>query len=176
MYLKSLLFVLAHLTSYAVFAQDVVVLVKFQVDGSGMNGAEVKLTKNEGQTIAQPGKSKMTFSLEYGNIYQLSFAKEGYITKKISINTKRVPLEIQEEGDTDFDFAIEIFKQYEGVNTVVFNQPVAKYAFDPQVDEFIYDTDYTKSIRSALISFEEDYEEAQDLDKVDPAIEAAKKK
>ena len=131
-------------------------MVKFQVDGSGFGGSKVVLKKGGKTVESLPGKGRMTFSLDYGYDYMFTFRKEGYITKRIAVNTQRVPMEMQEE-DNDFDFAVEIFKQYEGVNTVVFNQPVAKY-YSSREDEFTYDTDYTKSIQSALLSFEE-YEE-----------------
>jgi len=155
--------------------QDVVVLVKFQVDGGSFSGTKVTITENGAvKKVFEPGKSKMMPELVFDKDYMITFEKDGYITKRVEISTKNVPEDIKGE-DLDFDFAVEIFEQYEGVNTVIFNQPVAKWFYDPQEDEFTYDTDYTKSIRSALINFDKEYEDAKkNPPKVDEAALKAK--
>ncbi|MGB0917912.1 MAG: hypothetical protein ACPGU4_10000 [Flavobacteriales bacterium] len=143
------------------YSQDLAVLIKFKVDGSNYSGSKVTITENgKVLKVYEPAKSKMIQDLSFGNDYMITFEKEGYITKRVEASTKSVPEDIKGE-DLDFDFAVEIFEQYEGVNTVIFNQPVAKWFYDPQEDEFTYDTDYTKSIRSALIKFDEEYEEVK---------------
>ena len=53
---------------------------------------------------------------------------------------------------------MKLFKQYEGINIVVYSQPVAKIKFNPALDDFDYDVDYTKSILSQLQSAEQELE------------------
>ncbi|MBK6410082.1 MAG: hypothetical protein IPF78_10330 [Flavobacteriales bacterium] len=55
--------------------------------------------------------------------YVLSFEKPGFVTKKLSFNTN-APASASPIGFTPFDFVVSLFKQYDGMNTVVFNQPV----------------------------------------------------
>lgn len=144
-------------------AQDVAVEIRYDINKGKHNDSRLVITK-DGALLKSisPAKSRITEQLQFGHDYLLTFEKPGYITKRITISTKNVPKEIQED-ELDFDFAVEIFQQYEGVNTVVFNQPVARYFYDPKEDGFAYDTDYTKSIRSALSAFEKEYEQQQQI-------------
>jgi len=142
-------------------AQQVTVNIRFDVNKGKHTESLVKITRDGAslKTI-NPGRSRMTETLDFGHDYILSFEKPGYITKRIAISTKGVPKDVQDD-ELDFDFVIEIFQQYEGINTVVFNQPVARYFYDAKEDGFAYDTDYTKSIRAALSTFEEEYKEQE---------------
>lgn len=79
----------------------------------------------------------------------MSFEKDGFVAKKISFNTK-APAEAVPNGFTPFDFAVSLFKQYDDINLVVFNQPVGIIHYDSKLGDFDYDTDYTKSIQSQL--------------------------
>ena len=71
------------------------------------------------------------------------------MAKKISFDT-RVPADAIANGFTPFDFAVSLFKQYDDINMVVFNQPVGMIRYDASAGDFDYDTDYTKSIQSQL--------------------------
>lgn len=150
-------------------AQQVTINIKFDIDNGNYSESKVSISKNGAiLKVIDPAKAKITENLEFDNDYLLTFLKKGYITKRISISTKNVPEDVQED-DLDFDFVVELFAQYEGINTVLFNQPVAKYFYDPKEDAFAYDTDYTKSIRAALASFEKEYEEKKQEVAVAPA-------
>ncbi len=145
----------------AVLAQTVEVNIKFDISKGKHNDSKVTIARDGKEVKAiSPAKARLIEVLEYGCDYILTFEKPGYITKRIAINTRNVPKESQED-DLGFDFAVEIFQQYDGLNTVVFNQPVARYYYDPKEDAFTYDTDYTKSIRAALTAFEQEYTEQE---------------
>lgn len=149
------------------------VSVRFDVNKGKHSESKIVITKDGAlfKTI-DPGKSKFSEELAFGHHYMMTFEKPGYITKRIAISTKGVPKDVQED-ELDFDFAVEIFKQYEGINTVVFNQPVARYFYDTKEDGFAYDTDYTKSIRAALSSFEEEYKQQEKLQEAAPVVSQA---
>jgi flagellar biosynthesis GTPase FlhF len=93
--------------------------------------------------------NKFSLNLDLNANYIISFEKEGYVSKKLSFNT-HAPLEAVSNGFTPFDFAVSLFKQYDDINIVVFNQPVGMIRFDNRAGDFDYDTDYTKSIQSQL--------------------------
>jgi hypothetical protein len=71
------------------------------------------------------------------------------VAKKLSFNT-RVPADAATKGFTPFEFAVSLFKQYDDINIVVFNQPVGVIRYESGLGDFDYDTDYTKSIQSQL--------------------------
>ncbi len=142
---------------------------KFKIDGGGNLSDAYMVLQRDGQSIETlPGQSSYTLNLEIGADYILSFNKPGYITKKININTTGADEERIEQGFESYPFTVVLMKQYEGVNIVVFNQPVAKITYSKRFDEFDYDTDYTKSIQSAIQKAEDDLKKAEKEFKKNP--------
>ncbi|MFN3875549.1 MAG: hypothetical protein ACK4L7_06520, partial [Flavobacteriales bacterium] len=68
------------------------------------------------------------------------------------------------KGFTPFEFAVSLFKQYDDLNMVVFNQPVGMIRYNADAGDFDYDTDYTKSIQSQLQSAVDEVEKKQKLE------------
>lgn len=123
---------------------------RFKVEDGSLDGAHVTVLRNgEKQRTLSSGLSKFSLDLDLNADYILEFEKDGFVTKRLSFNT-HVPAGAAANGFTPFDFSVNLFKQYDGVNTVVFNQPVGMIRYDSNMDDFDYDTDYTKSIQSAL--------------------------
>ncbi|HEX5001880.1 MAG TPA: hypothetical protein VFW78_05255 [Bacteroidia bacterium] len=121
-----------------------------------------------GETNSVNGEAKFNLSLKLNCDYIISFNKPGYVTKRIQVNTT-IPAERARQGLYPFPFDVYLFKQYEGVNIIVFNQPVGKISYDRNMDEFDYDTDYTKQIQSQI-------KEAEEQSKTMAAKEAEKSK
>ena len=70
-------------------------------------------------------------------------------TKEISIDTK-VPDDATEANFAPIFFEVELLKNYDKVNTVVFTQPVAQIKFSPGIQDFDYDVDYSKKIEAKV--------------------------
>jgi hypothetical protein len=129
--------------------QSLLVPVIFTVENGNYDLSYVVVKKNGVALFTKTGEKNMKLKLEYGNEYLLSFGKEGYITKQILFNTS-LPEGIDTTALEPYKIGVRIFKQYEGVNIVIYNQPVGFIHFIPQDEGFGYDTDYTKSILSEL--------------------------
>lgn len=123
---------------------------RMKVEGSDLSGARAVVYKNgvKERTITT-GLTKFSLELDLNANYIVSFEKDGYVAKKLSFNT-HAPAEAAAKGFTPFDFAVSLFKQYDDINLVVFNQPVGMIRYDAAAGDFDYDTDYTKSIHSQL--------------------------
>ena len=135
--------------------------VKIKVEDGGMEDVTVVLRNvTTGETNEIPGSQRVDLELKLNNSYIISFTKTGYITKRVSFDAG-MPTARSSQDLYPFNFEIVLFPQYEGVNIVVFNQPVAKIFFDPLLDDFDYDTDYTKQIQSALKKAEEELAQRQ---------------
>lgn len=151
--IRRFLFLFAAISLYsgAVYAQEPFKIYgKYMVNGGSVLGAKISIEKNGVRVkVLEQDKSKFEFPLEYDCDYVFSFMKDGYVTKKVQVSTK-VPKEKQSLEFESFKFDVEIFKQYPGVNTVIYNQPVGKIRFNDVLNEFDYDTDYTKSIQSEI--------------------------
>jgi hypothetical protein len=150
---RLLLFLLVSLFFYkanaATFPQSLLVPVVFTIENGNYDLSYVVVKKNGVALFTKTGEKNMKLKLEYGNEYLLCFGKEGYITKQILFNTS-LPEGIDTTALEPYKIGVRIFKQYEGVNIVIYNQPVAFIHFIPEVEGLGYDTDYTKSILSEL--------------------------
>jgi hypothetical protein len=153
---KSLLFLSLILFTLNLKAQEPFKIYgKYLVNGGSVKGAKIAIQKNGVQVrVVDMDMAKFEFPLEYDCEYVFSFIKDGYVTKKVQVSTK-VPKEKQTLEFESFKFDVEIFKQYDGVNTVIYNQPVGKIRFNDVLNEFDYDTDYTKSIQSEIAKADE---------------------
>jgi hypothetical protein len=138
---------------YASAPQSLMVPVVFTIENGNYDLSYVVVKKNGVALFTKTGDKNMKLKLEYGNEYLLSFGKEGYITKQILLNTS-LPEGIDTTALEPYKIGVRIFKQYEGVNIVIYNQPVGFIHFIPEDEGFGYDTDYTKSILSELESTE----------------------
>ena len=161
------------LLSVELIAQnDFIISGKFKVDGGTNNGAKIVVEKNGKQVKQLEGESRFEISLDFQAIYVVSFQKEGFVTKRLRFDTN-VPEDRIEYGFEVFPFTVEIFEQYDDINMVVFNQPVGRISYSELIDEFDYDTDYTKSIQAQIDQAMDDVEEAKEK-KEDQAAETEK--
>ena len=148
------------------------IMIDFKIDDGNFDKAYLIMentTTGEKQTI--PGQAKFNLNLKFNNDYILAFNKPGYIIKKIELNTT-APADRIEQGFYPIGMTVILIKQYEGVNIVVFNQPVSKYKFSKVLDDFAFDTDYTKQIQSALKDAEDQTEQKKKEEKVNAAENA----
>jgi hypothetical protein len=129
--------------------KSLVVPVLFTIENGTYDLSFVVVKKNGVALFTKTGEKNMKLKLEYGSEYLLCFGKEGYITKQILFNTS-LPEGIDTTALEPYKIGVRIFKQYEGVNIVIYNQPVGFIHFIPEDEGFGYDTDYTKSILSEL--------------------------
>lgn len=123
---------------------------RLKIEGGDLDGARAVVYKNgEKERTISSGLSKFSLDLDLNNSYIISFEKDGYVSKKLSFNTK-LPSGVPEMEFTPFTYAVSLFKQYDDLNLVVFNQPVGVIRYEPGTSDFDYDTDYTRSIQSQL--------------------------
>ncbi len=123
--------------------------VKVDIENGNVDDVLVKVMR-EGKTFfTQSSVSKMKLKLYFNSTYTIVFSKPGYVTKTIEFDTK-APNDRVADGFDPYKIGVKLFKQYDGVNITVYNQPVGKIKFDKTLDEFNYDTDYSKSILSKL--------------------------
>lgn len=123
---------------------------RLKIEGGDLSQTRVVVYKDGAKERSiTSGLNKFTLDLDINHDYILEFEKDGFVSKKISFNT-HAPAEASANGFTPFDFAVSLFKQYDDINIVVFNQPVGVIRYDDKTGDFDYDTDYTKSIQSQL--------------------------
>jgi len=122
--------------------------VKLEIEKGDLDNVVVKVKKDGKDAFTQSVASKMRFKFDFNRKYTLVFTKPGYITKTIEINSKAPAARIS-QGFDPYQIGIKLFKQGEE-NKIVYNQAVAHIKYDQNLDEFNFDTDYSKSILSAI--------------------------
>ena len=169
--------ILCSLSSLNLFAQEASIQVygKMKLEKGSLDGTiEVFIDGERDSRRKVSGSGKFNYILEANKEYTFSFSQEGYVTKKISFNTV-IPSERESEGFAPFEFQVTLFKQYEGVNFVVFNQPVGKIKYSDEMGDFDYDTDYSKSIQQRLEDAAKEVEKkSKEEDKQEKVKEKAK--
>ena len=159
-----------HLSSQAQSRKVIAIQAKFKIDGDNNYADAYMVLERDGKAIQTlTGQQSYKLNLEIGGDYIMSFHKPGYITKKINFNTEVDDSARVAEGFESYPFTVVLLKQYDGVNIVVFNQPVGKIHYSDKYDDFDYDTDYTKSIQSAIEKAEEELKQAEKEQKVKAA-------
>jgi hypothetical protein len=128
--------------------------VRLEVEKGDMSEVVVKVKKDGKDAFTQSGASKMRFKLDYNMKYTLVFTKPGYITKTIEFNTKAPSARIS-QGFEPYRIGVKLFLQNDE-NQVIYNQPVAQIRYDSNLDEFNFETDYSKSILSAISTGDEE--------------------
>jgi hypothetical protein len=144
-----LLFALLLCVSPAFSQNYLEVPVRLDIDNGNMDGVLVKVKKNGKDAFTQSGSSKMRLKLDYNKKYTLIFTKDGYITKTIEFDTQ-APADRIKDGFEPYTIGVKLFAQSDDKHQVIYNQAVGLVKFDSVLDEFSYDTDYSKSILSNM--------------------------
>lgn len=113
------------------------------------NGVIIKVKKDGKDAFTQSGSGKLRFKFNYNMVYTLIFTKEGYISKTIEFDTHVPPARLK-AGFDPYAIGVKLFPQENESHKVVYNQAVGKIRYDKELDEFGYDTDYSKSILSKM--------------------------
>lgn len=148
---------------------------RLKIDGGSIDGSRVVVYRNgQKERVINSNLNKFSMELDMNANYILSFEKDGFVSKKISFNTN-VPPEAAAIQFTPFDYAVSLFKQYDDLNMVVFDQPVGIIRYETGLGDFNYDTDYTRSIQSQLQQAMEDVERKQKEEALNATADAKRK-
>jgi hypothetical protein len=153
--------------AFSQLQRSLTVEIKCRALEGDLKEAYIVISKQGGSSQTLPATAKFKVDLDFNSTYILSFNKPGYITKKIELNTT-MDDERRSQSVHFYDFEVILLKQYDGINIVVFNQPVAKIQYSKKIDDFDYDTDYTKSIQSAMADAEKEIKKKQAEEKKNP--------
>ncbi len=116
-----------------------------------MENVEVQILQ-DGKTFDSyktSGSAKFEFNLPLGSIYEIKFSKNGFVSKKIQINTKYIPEEDQ-EGGFKLDLDMSLFAYVEGFNESILEEPIGIAQYDAERNAIEFDFDYTNKIMNKI--------------------------
>ena len=88
--------------------------------------------------------------LDYQKEYVLEFSKEGFVTKQIIISAMVSEKALMQGGTGFYDLNVEMVEMIRGLNTALFDLPVAKYVFDEASFFYIRDEEFESRISEEL--------------------------
>lgn len=159
---------LCFLVSFTVCAQD---FPPLQVDGQVLDGrdrledAYVRIEKdgNFDREVRTGRRGKFEIELDLFHEYTIYFGKEGYVVKKIYVDTRTIP-----EGQVKNSYLryggwkVEIFPDDLGVDIAILDKPIGKVTYSDEYKSFINDDFYTKTIQRQLDKLVDDLRRARD--------------
>lgn len=154
---KYFLFILTLFTVQIVTAQSLVINGDIVLSENSAEGSKIIIFKNneklDEQVISKKGRFELKLALDAD--YKISFEKDGYTTKSVSVNTE-VPSEIV-ESNPDFPpvkLIIHLLPRVENVDLSIFEQPIAILAYSYELDDFTFDKEYSDKIRDRVAQTE----------------------
>ena len=113
-------------------------------------------------TVSTGNNGKFDLELELDKEYELEFAKDGYVSKIIKVDTRNVPEEDRKGGAFSYPkWKVELFSKDLILNTDILKKPIGVVTYNPTYMQFANDTKYTKSIQRELDQLMEDLENAR---------------
>lgn len=116
-----------------------------------LSGVEVTVLKNNSEfdhlPIGSSGKFEVYLPLGYD--YTIIFEKEGFVSKRVFLETSKIPVEDREGG---FETVVEmtLFAYVEGFNTKILEKPIGKAGFDNIRNSMDWDLEYTDAIQKEV--------------------------
>ncbi len=112
-----------------------------------ISGVTINFYIEEVKIISTTSNNRGSFnaSLHHNTIYTVEALKEGYIPEKVVLNTN-VSTEVLRNGGIGetFDFTISMFRDYPGLKSEAFNEPLVYYVFNAKKGWF-FEPDARKS-------------------------------
>ena len=126
-------------------------------DGKKMSGAVIEVFKNGKfvEKVKTDGKGRAYIPMDAGGVYTITISGEGKILKKIEVDTKNTPADLNEP--LFYPAEVDIFDKVDGIDYSILNQPIGKITFDPEYGDFSADASHTKKVQSALKKMTDDY-------------------
>jgi hypothetical protein len=150
-----LLVTLFSVFSVAVFGQSEIILIHGGVKDTEsmkkMEGVQVKVLQNgkELENVTTSGSGKYEFELPLGFNYIIQFSKQDFVTKKLELNTKGIPME-DLEGGFQMTVDMSLFAYIEGFDLSILDAPIGKASFDPVRNSVEFDYDYTGRMQQKI--------------------------
>ena len=105
------------------------------------------------------------FSLPLGAQYLVTISKDGYISKKYSVNTLGVPPEKSTKKFPNILASLTLLKPLTGVDYSLLKQPLNKYYYNPEKDNFEYDKAYLEQMLAGLEAIKEAEKDIKNAEK-----------
>ncbi len=139
--------------SFALAQKKLLIDGTLTVGSQKLNAAQVTVFKDgqKSNEVTTKSNGKFEVELELDHLFMLVFGKEGYVSKKIEVDTRGIPEDEKETANLYYGkWKVELFEESLGLNTSILKQPIGKVSYSSTYMQFANDDKYTKSIRKQL--------------------------
>ena len=102
------------------------------------------------QSITTDGSGSYAFDLPLNSDYTINVTKPGHVTKKFQISTRGVPPERAQTKFGTIEASLSLFEKMDGIDYSPLNQPMNKYNYNPNKENFEYDKAYLDQMLASL--------------------------
>ena len=120
-------------------------------EGDLLPGTVVKAT-SDGKVVAQgasDSEGRFELVLHFDKQYQISFSRGGFVSKKMTIDTRGVP-DHKHYKCPDMDIEITLFKPMKCVDMGLMAKPVGRFVYFPKKNVIDADMDYSGPILASV--------------------------
>ncbi|MBS1652080.1 MAG: hypothetical protein JSU07_08740 [Bacteroidetes bacterium] len=168
-FLLNIFFILFTLSSIQSQTEAITLRVQGEIsdDNGNLSGTTITITQGGKTflTVSSDASGRYGFDLPLNSDYLVSVSKDGYVTKRFSISTLGVPPEKQNGKFSTIEASLSLNKKYEGVDYSMLNQPINKYYYDANKDNFTYDKNYLEQMIAGLQAIKEAEKAAKNREK-----------
>lgn len=122
-----------------------------------MSGVNLQISKSGRvmNNILTDANGNYSFELPMGGEFMVIVSKEGYVSKKFSVSTMGVPPEKATSKFPIIEASLTLFKRMEGIDYSLLNQPLNKYYYNVDQDNFEYDENHLRQMLKGLEQIKE---------------------
>lgn len=143
------------LASSAMLAQTGMLIVSGTIkdDGSGrkLPGAVVTVFQDDVvfKTSEVDKNAKYNFELPLGFTYTFEYERDGFTGKKVELDVSHTPNDESVDG-FGFDLDMALFKNIDGFDTSILDEPMGIGAYNPDTRKFSFDLDHTDRMKMRI--------------------------
>lgn len=118
-------------------------------DYEPLPGANIDVYQNsqKEKTLTTGQEGLFQLEMDLNKEYTIAFSKEGYVTKRIFVNTS-LP---EDDGDQwEVEFSIGLFEMYPGLDVSALEAPITKIRYMERERSFGYDREYTARMKNKV--------------------------
>ena len=128
-----------------------------------LDSAILKVYNDKGMLVGEHmtnRKGKSNFKLPLNRKFIVEVSKNGFVSKKIEVNTKVPP---EKKLAYIFPFTLDIFEELPGMDVSVLQKPIARISYLFTISQFDYDNAYTNKINNDLKKMYKEYYQLQKM-------------
>lgn len=128
-------------------------------DGGRLTGAYVNLYQDGNliNKVTAGRNGRFDLILDFGHEYVIEVGKTGFVSKRLYFNTHNVPEDEQAWGYEFGGFIVDLFREIDGVDFSVLDDPIGKVYYEARIQNFEYDRQYTKQLKEQIQQLEDAY-------------------